>query len=141
MSPKIDPTLLAAYAATHYEVTDTKPPFVLRVGQPSPQLRALHEQRGVGCSAFLTAWNPHSNRRADVINQAAQAELEATLHAGGFELVSGVGTDPDANWPGEPSVLVLGIGREHAEQIGRQYHQNAILWMGADTVPNVLVLI
>ncbi|HEY6599640.1 MAG TPA: hypothetical protein VIZ30_10015 [Pseudomonadales bacterium] len=30
--------------------------------------------------------------------------------------------------------------REQAEQIGRQYGQNAILWMGADAIPELVLL-
>jgi hypothetical protein len=138
---KVDPTLLAAYAATDYVVNGVEPAFVLRVGQPSTPLRTLHEQYGISCSAFLTAWNPGSSIRANELNQSAQSELETTLRARGFTLIPGVGVDPDGNWPAEQSVLVLGVAREEAEQLGREYGQNAILWMGADAVPEVLLLI
>ena len=137
---KADPNLLAAYAATHYIVNGVERPFVLRVNERSAPLEVLHRRHGVDRSAFLTAWNPRSQRRADAINQAAQSELEATLRASGLKLFSAIGIDPDGNWPGEPSVLALGIAREQAEQIGRQYGQNALLWMGADAVPELVLL-
>ncbi len=140
MTRKADPTLLAAYAATHYVVNGVERPFVLRVNERSAPLEVLHRRHGVDRSAFLTAWNPRSQRRADAINQAAQSELEATLRASGLKLFSAIGIDPDGNWPGEPSVLALGIAREQAEQIGRQYGQNALLWMGADAVPELVLL-
>ena len=140
MISNLDPATIAAYAATHYVVNSIEPGFVLHVGQPSAELKALHEQHGVACSAFLTAWNPGSRRRANEINQAAQSELEATLRAAAFPLFAGVAVDPTANWPAEQSVLILGIDRERAEQLGRHYGQNAILWMGADAVPEVVLL-
>ncbi len=137
---KVDPATIAAYAATHYVVNGIEPPFVLRGGQPSAELKALHERTRVACSAFLTAWNPGSRRRANEINQAAQSELEATLRAAGFSLFAGVAVDPTGDWPEEESVLVLGIPRERAEQLGRHYGQNAILSIGADAVPEVVLL-
>lgn len=140
MISNVDPATVAAYAAAHYVVNGVAPAFVLRAGQPSVELKVLHAHHGVACSAFLTAWNPGSGRRANEINEAAQADLEATLHAAGFLLFAGVGVDPTGNWPAEQSVLVLGIPRERAEQFGRQYRQNAILWMGADPVPEVVLL-
>jgi hypothetical protein len=140
MISKVDPALLAAYAATHYVVKGSEPSFVLHVGQSSAELQVLQQQHGVACSSFLTAWNPGSRRRANEINEAAQAELEATLREAGFPLFAGIGMDPGGDWPGEPSVLVLGIGREHAERLGRQYGQNAILWIAADAVPEMVLL-
>ena len=140
MTSNVDPATIAAYAATHYVVNGIEPGFVLHAGQPSAELKALHEQTGVACSAFLTAWNPGSRRRANEINQAAQSELEATLRASAFPLFAGVAVDPTRNWPEEQSVLVLGIDRERAEQLGRHHGQNAILWMGADAVPEVVLL-
>ena len=140
MISNVDPATIAAYAATHYVVNGIEPGFVLRAGQLSAELKALHQQTGVACSAFLTAWNPGSRRRANEINQAAQCELEATLRAAALPLFAGVGVDPNGNWPGEQSVLVLGIGRERAERLGRHYGQIAILWIGADAVPEVVLL-
>jgi hypothetical protein len=114
---------------------------MLRARRPSAELKALQQQAGVTCSAFLTAWNPGSRRRANEVNQAAQSELEATLRAAAFALFAGVAVDPTGNWPEERSVLVLGIERERAEQLGRHYGQNAVLWMGADAVPEVVLLV
>ena len=126
MTSDVDPATIAAYAATHYAVHGIEPGFVLRADQPSAELKALHAQTRVACSAFMTAWNPGSRRRANEINEAAQSELEATLRAAGFPLFGGVAVDPTGDWPEEPSVLVLGIHREHAAQLGRHYGQNAI---------------
>src|SRR5262245_61790562 len=121
MSSKVDPATIAAYAATHYVVHGAVPDFVLRSGRRSAELKALYDRNGVACAAFVTAWNPGSHRRDDAINQAAQSQLEQALRETTFPIFAGIATDPNGAWPNEPSVLVLGIKREDAEQLGRQY--------------------
>lgn len=132
--------LIAAYAATHFRVTGVPDPFVLQVGQRSAALEALHEAYSVGSSAFLTAWNPRSQPHSDNENRAAQAEMESALTVAGYVLLKGVGEDPSGRWPGEESVLALGIGCAEAEDIGRRYGQNAIVWAGTDAVPELVLL-
>jgi len=135
-----DKDLLAAYLATHYKVTGTPRPFILRVGQRSAELASVHIANGVSCSAFITAWNPRSVSQSEGINRAAQGRLEAELAAIGLTLLAGFGEDPSGAWPGEPSVLVLGIARSEAKQIGRAFGQRAIVWSGETAVPELLVL-
>lgn len=53
----IDPPLIEAYLESDYRVHG-QPGFTLRVVQASAELLALHERRGVDCSAFLTTFNP-----------------------------------------------------------------------------------
>jgi Protein of unknown function (DUF3293) len=132
--------LIAAYHATHYRVTDTECPFVLRIGVHSAELEALHARHGVACSAFLTAWNPRSRRATLEDNLEAQGRMTAELTHAGYALVAGVGEDPVGAWPGEPSVLMLGVPRAHAEAIGRRYAQNAVVWVGEDAVPELVLL-
>ena len=79
---------------------------------------SVSPELGVGCSAYLTAWNPGSEPTAQAMNQAAQARLEADLEAAGYPILRGMGVDPAGSWPGEPSVLVLGISRTEAHRLG-----------------------
>jgi Protein of unknown function (DUF3293) len=121
-----DEELLAAYRVTDYEV-HAATPFVLHVGRHSPELDALLGARAANCAAFITAWNPKSLPRPAVENRAAQERLEAELRREGFECVPGFGRDPLDRWPGEPSVLVLGLPRRQAIDCGRRYDQKAVL--------------
>lgn len=123
-----DAALLAAYQATDYVVA-AAPPIVLRVGLRSAELDRLMHLRGVDCAAYITAWNPGSARIADDENRAAQERLEAGLRAAGYILIPGRGHDPAGHWPGEPSVLVLGLPRSAAVDLGRAYRQHAVLWV------------
>jgi hypothetical protein len=135
-----DSGLLAAYLATHYKVTGTARPFVLRVGQPSAELAALHRASGVNCSAFITAWNPRSVATSEDLNRASQRRLESQLTAMSLTFLAGIGEDPAGVWPGEPSALVLGLARSEAERVGRTFGQLAIVWCGEPAIPELVVL-
>jgi hypothetical protein len=43
--------------------------------------------------------------------------------------------------PGEPSFLAFGLALEASKTLGKAYEQNAIIWCGADAVPNLVLLI
>jgi hypothetical protein len=137
----VDQRLLDAYRSTEFWVEEVPDPFLLTVGSCSPALRTLHEEYGVSCSAFLTAYNPGSRPQSDERNRAAQDRMEVEVARGGFALRRGMGRNPSDAWPGEPSVLALGIPRDEAERIGRRYGQNAILWSSTAAVPQLLVLV
>jgi hypothetical protein len=132
--------LLAAYLAAHYKVTGTAKPFVLRVGHRSAELASVHLANGANCSAFITACNPQSVVRSEAINQASQKRLESELAAIGATLVAGIGEDPAGRWPGESSVLVVGISRSEAERVGRKFDQRAIVWSGESAIPELIDL-
>lgn len=134
------PQLLDAYRATESWVEEADPPFALRIGVRSAELAGLHAECGVACSAFLTVYNPGSEPRTESCNRAAQERLEAELHRLGYGTRRGVGTDPAGAWPGETSVLAIGMPADAAESTGRAFGQNAALWSGADAVPVLLVL-
>lgn len=135
------PVALAdAYRRTEFRVADRGWDFVLRIDQPSAVLASCHEAFGVTRSAYLTAWNPRSEPTALENNQSAQLRLEAELMDAGFAYLRGEGVDPAGEWPGEPSVLVLGISADEAERLGRTYGQNAIVVAGRDVVPRLAMV-
>jgi len=139
-SSRVAPTLIAAYRATHYCVNGVSPPFLLRVDEVNADLAACHLARAVESSAFLTAWNPGSRPMVDEDNALAQDRLRRTLEARGYALLEGLGVDPTGQWAGEESFLVLGIGREAACELGREFRQHGIVWSGADAVPHLVML-
>jgi hypothetical protein len=122
-----DDALIAAYRATDYRV-DADPPFVLHVGRHSAELDRLMHLQGVDCAACVTAWNPGSVPAPRDENRAAQERLECGLRAAGHTLITGEGRDPAGHWPAEASVLVLGLSRAAAVDIGRACRQHAVLW-------------
>ena len=69
MREPMDPGMLQAFYETEYRV-HTDPAVVLRIGEPSPMLRALHAAHGVTTSAFVTACNPRSQQLSESANRA-----------------------------------------------------------------------
>lgn len=135
----MDAELLAAYQRTEYRVRDGAYAFVMRVEEPSPLLQACQESFGVTCSAFLTACNPHSTPTPRDVNEAAMARLEQDLAGMGLRWLRGMGVDPAGDWPGEPSLLVLGLDQPAGVALARRLAQNAIVCAAADAVPHLVI--
>jgi len=125
------------YLAADY-IVDGSEPLVLKVNCASSALLGLHHRHGVDCSAFLTAFNPFSQRCSDEENMRAQQELILLLGQGGYVNLPGRGVDPGGSWPAEESVLVLGISASEASRLARHFRQNALLAMAADAVPRLV---
>ena len=135
----ISSDLIEAYRATDYHV-DAETPFVLTVGQASPALGQLYSKHRCQCAAYVTASNPFSQVTNDADNQRRHAELVEELKNRSLHFVEGMGRDSRGQWPGEASCLVLGLSLEAAKKLGRHYGQNALVWCGPDTVPQLVLL-
>lgn len=136
---EIPPELVSAYLYTDFRVLEPRR-FTLRIGAVSEDLRAVYDELGVASAAFLTAWNPFSRDVSREVNDRAQAALVTSLERAGHTIWSGIGVDPAGEWPGEESVLALGIELEAAKSIGREFQQNAIVWAGEDAIPELVLL-
>ena len=58
----------------------------------------------------------------------------------GYQAILGAGVGTIGDWPPEPSILVLGCSWEQAVHLGHHYSQNAIVWIGEDAVPRLVLL-
>jgi hypothetical protein len=132
-------SLISAYRVTRYRVF-MSPDFELAVGQPSSALADLCRTHTVNSAAFLTAWNPEGNLQNETTNREAFAWLQECVASYGATVIAGFGEDPDGAWAGEESLLALGLSREAACDIGAEFRQNAIVWAGADAVPELILL-
>jgi hypothetical protein len=130
---------IEAYLATDYSIWGSRR-LILRIGQRNDDLAALYQKYAVSSAAVLTAWNPYSERRSDAENQNAQVELISEIDRLGLCQEPGHGADPSGKWPPEPSRLVLGIGLETAQSLGRKFMQNGFVWMDTDGVPMLVLL-
>lgn len=137
---RLDSRLLHAYRSAHYRVDDPEGEFTLRVGIFNPQLAQCHGRYQAEHSAFITACNPRGQQRTGQENSAASALLVERVARLGFPWIPGVGLDPDGKWPGEKSMLILGISQEVAAELAREFEQNAIIVNGQDAIPALLVL-
>jgi hypothetical protein len=136
---ELDASLVAAYRETEYQVMEGET-FVLKVDEPCPELLGLYRARNISCAAFITACNPFSRELTDAENAVRQTELASELKRRSLSYLEGIGQHPSGDWPGEPSFLALGLALEAAKSLAKVYEQNAIIWCGADAVPNLVLL-
>jgi Protein of unknown function (DUF3293) len=129
--------LRQAFEETDY-IVHHEPPFILRIGQRSPELDALLQAIGDDCAVFLTAWNPMSQTLDLSENRQRQASLTDELAARELTNLPGIGQHPDNGWPGEESVLVLGLQFEAAQALAKSYGQLAFVWAEINQSPELI---
>ena len=136
---QIHAATIQAYLQTEFHVFGNSP-MTLRIGEACTGLADLHVASRVDCSAFITACNPFSAQFSDADNAERQAALALELRRRSLLFVDGLGQHSSNDWLGEPSHLVLGLTLEAAKTLGRRLEQNAIVWSGADVVPQLVLL-
>ena len=112
----------------------------MTIGQHSPRLAALFNSNGVNCGAFLTAYNPKGNIQSEAANALGHAELASKLEELELKAIEGTGSEEGSEWPAEKSFFTLGLALEHAKAIGTHFDQDAIVWVGPDAVPQLILL-
>ena len=141
---QIHPDKVRAYLATSYRIGHTAQDIVLTIGQRSERLAALFASSDVDCGAFLTAYNPRGTQQSDAANELAHAELAAQLQGlrRGLDLqaIEGSGSEEGTDWPAEKSYFAMGLDLETSKAIGTHFDQDAIVWVGADAVPLLILL-
>ena len=115
----------AAYRATAYTVRTPEGTFTLRVGQTSAELECILASRGCKTWAFVTAYNPGSVLVSAAENEARQRELRAEVAQIGHLFFEGTGVG--AEWPPEPSLLVIGMDEAGAAALGHRFGQMAVV--------------
>ena len=137
---QIHPDKVRAFLATDYRLGHTTQDIVLTIGQPSERLAALFISSGVACGAFITAYNPRGTVQADAANDKAHAQLSAKLSELRLQVIEGSGSEEGTDWPAEKSYFALGPALEPAKAIGTHFDQDAIVWVGPDAVPQLILL-
>jgi hypothetical protein len=94
----------------------------------------------VDSSAFLTAFNPFSEPLNEQENDRRHELLMQELKFRSLSGFEGYGSHPDNGWSPEASVLVPGLSLEASKSLGARFEQNAIVWSGADAVPQLILL-
>ncbi len=125
--------LLDSYSASEYHV-DALPPFILKIGIFSHELMQLYESTNSNCAAFITAYNPGSNELPTDVNVDRNQELEMLISSMRYSFVRGAGKCADDGL-GEVSLLIVGMDKITAIDVGKQFEQNAIVWCAGDVTP------
>jgi len=136
----VPPEKRDAYLATNYCLGFGPEGIVLNIGKHSAALTALYEQHAITCGAFITAYNPEGTQQSDEANSRDHAALLAQVTALGHAFIEGAGSDAIGEWPAERSVFAYGMNKASACAVGRQFRQDAIVWVGAEAVPQLLLL-
>jgi len=134
---EISKELWQAYLETDFKVFSEKP-FTLKVGQFSSELNSIIKQSNYSSATFITAYNPYSQQLSDSENVARQERLKIEIAKRGLTAVEGVGQHPSNQWPGEPSLLILGLNKEAASTLARQLEQNAFVWCDEKSTPQLV---
>jgi hypothetical protein len=56
------------------------------------------------------------------------------------EAIEGSGSEEGTDWPSEKSYFALGLQREDSIGIGKHFDQDAIVWVGENAVPELILL-
>ncbi|GAB2570237.1 DUF3293 domain-containing protein [Dyella jejuensis] len=119
----MDNSLIDVYRAADYRVRLTRGGWAcIRVDAALPS--SLQEMIGRHSWAFITAWNPHSQKQPRAQNHAAQhallSALRGLLQTVDIRLGIGVG----GHWR-ETSFFVIGPDLAAIDELAQQFRQNA----------------
>ena len=119
--------LWRAYDQTDFYVRACTPELCIRIGSHHERLDRMLREHQCDAWSYITASNPASELLSDDENRSRNRELEALLKSQDLVFYRGEGVGSDSTWPAEASFLILGISREAAVHVGRQFGQNAIV--------------
>ena len=119
--------LLEAYLQTTFRADTPRGAIEVRVGRRNQTLDLLLSENGSRGWAYITAFNPNSDRRSQGENIRRHKLLRGEIRRRGFRILEGEGVGADRKWPPEKSFLVLGISKEEASRLGRTFGQRAIV--------------
>jgi hypothetical protein len=120
--------LFDAYRSTSFFANTSRGRLCLRVGRMSPELDALLVACGVRTWAYVTGFNPGSILLTPDENERRHQRLEGEVRRRGYTTFVGEGIGDDGQWPPERSLLIVGIGRDDAIRLGREFEQRAVVY-------------
>ena len=124
----MDEGLLRAYGQTLFVADVPSCGHVcIRIGEKTDLMDELLDSTGASTWAFITASNPASIPLTPQDNQDRNVELGDRIASLGLTAWPGVGQSQHDDWPPEESLLVLGVDRNLAVQLGREFGQFAIV--------------
>lgn len=113
------------YRATDYVCPEAG--ITLIPGEPCAilgQLTSGFDEKGY---AFITAWNPGSEPVSSAQNRKQNSLLEERITQGRYIYFEGKGIPREEGWEPEDSYLILGIKKNEALALGKEFGQRAIL--------------
>ncbi len=127
----INQKLHEAYCAADYAIIVGADEHIVHVGQPSEVVDLLLNKHQCKSAAFITAYNPGSQKRAVEINEKDQQRFVDEIVGNGYPYYKSEGRGHNDDWPVEPGLIVMGISQKEAATIAGAYGQIAYLWFSA----------
>ena len=132
--------LIASYLHTDYQISIHNEPICLRINHYLEPLAHLLRTTQQACGAIISAYNPQSTLQSDEDNARAHQLLQDYLRNQGYAITESLHKDPAEQWPNEKGFFVIGVNLDDARSIGQQFNQNAIVWIGSDAIPRLILL-
>ncbi|MGI4829617.1 MAG: DUF3293 domain-containing protein [Janthinobacterium lividum] len=88
---------------------------------------------------LITAYNPLGEVVSEAENLEASEALRRALELVAVPYFLGKGADSDGSWT-EPSYMVFNLHLLQAMALGRRFRQNALVWVGRDCMPELVLL-
>ena len=119
--------LWSAYKSADYWVTESEPPFCIKIDQKSHKIEELLKKHQKSDWAYITAFNPQSKKLSKQENNKRHQKLLAWCTQKGYVFYSGQGGCRKENWEPETSLLILDIDVVKAKILGKQFQQKAVV--------------
>lgn len=132
--------LIASYLCANYQIGTGPDSISLRIDQFSVPLAKLLISSGQSCAAIISAYNPHNLQLSNTKNLAAHESLRNFLDRHSYSIIESLNTDSAGLGPAEKSFFVPGLDLNTAQTLGQQFDQNAIVWIGSDAIPRLILL-
>ncbi|MBM75327.1 MAG: hypothetical protein CMK59_07990 [Proteobacteria bacterium] len=129
--------LLKAYTDTDY-VVHASPDFILNISKHSNAFAQLTKTLRCWEAVFITAHNPYSKPQSPLKNKESNDLLEDEIIQNGWTYFKGVGQSKDCTWK-EDSFLIFNIDQQSAYNLGKRHRQNAVVWIGSNCTPILLI--
>lgn len=137
---EISPDLVTNYCRTVYQVGIGVDALNLHIDQYSKPLQELLVLKNVSNAVIVSAYNPFSQIQSHERNLTAHAALLEILRRDTVSIIESKNIDPSGFWADEKSICVFGMNIVTARALGRQFSQNAVVWIGCDAVPRIVLL-
>jgi hypothetical protein len=139
--PALPAATRAAYLNAVYRIhMKGEPDIDMRIDERNEAVIALLKKHDAQSAVFVTAFNPFGAILDIAANETRQQTLAGHLRASQIKTFEGVGFDPHENPPhSEASLFALDVTRPAADALMQKFEQNAVVFVDADGVPELLL--
>lgn len=132
----------AVYRKAEYQVMLPAAALTFQIGRYDEQAeRLLRAETELQREWFIiTPCNPRSELAREALNLFYFNELRYQLEASSSRWFKARNRDPGGEWPDEPGFLVIDAERPWIMDLGRRFHQNALVAAKLGEAPRLLWL-